>query len=395
MHQEGGFDYEFVNGSPPDEYLCLVCTLVAKEAHQVNCCGKIICRGCLEKLKKHCNHVCPICRNDLQGKHFLDTLAIRNINHLEVYCENKGRGCTWSGELQKIEQHLKAHCSKGETKCSYCGEIGSYAYINSEHFEECPDITIECPNNGCSAQPKRKSMDTHRQQCSKETISCEFADFGCDHVCLREEMLEHSKVQVHAHLQLAAMDARKAKNRLKTVTAMLCSSQGEPLKHIIKMTSFSEFMENQREFYSPSFLTHPDGYEMCLRVDAAGVLGGKGTHISTFLYLMKGENDYALDWPLRGKFSIEVLNQERDENHELCIVHLAEMEGSQHNYRVSKGRAQGGYGVSNFMSHRDLKGDPLMQPLATQYLKDDVLYFRVAMMEMESSSKPWLAGAMS
>ena len=204
MFQEGGYDYEFVNGPAPDEYLCLICTLVAREAHQVNCCGKMICRGCLEGLQKHCNNVCPTCRKDLQGKYFLDTLAIRNINHLEIYCENKKRGCTWSGELQLVEKHLKVECSiMEETKCMYCGQFGSYAYISSDHWEECPDLTIDCPNSGCGVKPKRKSLEAHRQQCPKEMVCCEYADLGCEHVCLREESLQHSKQQVHFHLHLA------------------------------------------------------------------------------------------------------------------------------------------------------------------------------------------------
>ena len=116
------------------------------------------------------------------------------------------------------------------------------------------------------------------------------------------------------------------------------------------MTSFSEFVERERALYSPPFLTHADIYRMCLRVDAAGLLNGKGTHISAFLYFMKGENNAVLDWPCRGKFSIELLNQENDENRQLIIVRFAEMEDSQHNCKVGEGRTEGEYDVSTFVS---------------------------------------------
>ena len=41
----------------------------------------------------------------------------------------------------------------------------------------------------------------------------------------------------------------------------------------------------------PSILTTIKGYKMCLRGDAAGSGDGKGTHLSMFLYLMKGSHD--------------------------------------------------------------------------------------------------------
>ena len=45
---------------------------------------------------------------------------------------------------------------------------------------------------------------------------------------------------------------------------------------------------------------------MCLIVDAAGYGDGEGTHVSVFLYLLKGPHDDKLEqsghWPLRGTF---------------------------------------------------------------------------------------------
>ena len=54
---------------------------------------------------------------------------------------------------------------------------------------------------------------------------------------------------------------------------------------------------------------------MCLHIYPGGHGDGEGTHISAYLYLMAGENDDHLEWSMRGIFSIEVLNQEEDQNH--------------------------------------------------------------------------------
>jgi len=52
---------------------------------------------------------------------------------------------------------------------------------------------------------------------------------------------------------------------------------------------------------------------MCLKVYHVGIGDSEGTHISIYLHLMKGLHDDKLEqsghWPLRGTFTIELLNQ--------------------------------------------------------------------------------------
>ena len=56
----GGHDLEFVN-EPPDALVCLICTLVARDPHQMDCCGRVYCQLCLSEHKKH-SDLCPQCR---------------------------------------------------------------------------------------------------------------------------------------------------------------------------------------------------------------------------------------------------------------------------------------------------------------------------------------------
>ena len=58
----GGYDFDFV-GDVPAALQCLICTLPAREAQQVDCCGKIFCQSCLVILKKSKNSGCPNCRS--------------------------------------------------------------------------------------------------------------------------------------------------------------------------------------------------------------------------------------------------------------------------------------------------------------------------------------------
>ena len=57
------YDLQFVE-PPPDDLLCLICLCVARDPQQINCCGKLLCKGCLEKHKERSDD-CPQCRKPL------------------------------------------------------------------------------------------------------------------------------------------------------------------------------------------------------------------------------------------------------------------------------------------------------------------------------------------
>ena len=408
-----GYDYVFVGGLPSGEYTCLICSLIAREAHQVSCCGKIFCKPCLETSPK-VEGSCPNCRAELRGNWFQDKRAIYNINQLKVYCRNQQQGCTWNGELCRVEthhddcpyrpvqcpnqcteairskdlqQHLESECPNRVVECGHCKQVGKHAYISTDHLEDCPDLQIDCPNKGCQEKPKRRNVGAHCQQCPKETVSCEYARIGCERAaCLREDMASHNESQMLGHLHLAM-------NELKTVRTLLESRAEAPQKHVIKMTNFSKLKERSEPWYSPSFYAFPGGYKMCLKVFAGGYGDGEGEYISANLCLMAGVNDQNLEWPMRGVFSVELLNQEQDENHKQSSIRFNQPNPEEWNSKVDKGRAPYGWGIHKLFKHQDLEKGSI--PSHTQYLKNDTLYFRVTMTKKISDSKPWLAGAIS
>ena len=54
---------------------------------------------------------------------------------------------------------------------------------------------------------------------------------------------------------------------------------------------------------------------MCLKVYANGVGEDKGTHVSVYVYLMRGDNDDNLKWPFKGTIKVSLLNQLEDGQH--------------------------------------------------------------------------------
>ncbi|KAG8447544.1 hypothetical protein GDO86_014881 [Hymenochirus boettgeri] len=66
--------------------------------------------------------------------------------------------------------------------------------------------------------------------------------------------------------------------------------------------------------YSPAFYTAKYGYKVCLRIYLNGDGAGKGTHISLFFTVMKGEYDALLTWPFKHKVTF-VLEDHNTQNH--------------------------------------------------------------------------------
>ena len=62
--------------------------------------------------------------------------------------------------------------------------------------------------------------------------------------------------------------------------------------------------------YSAPFYTSRHGYKMCLRLYMDGDGSGKGTHLSFFLTLMRGEYDALLTWPFRQTVTLMLLDQD-------------------------------------------------------------------------------------
>ena len=160
----------------------------------------------------------------------------------------------------------------------------------------------------------------------------------------------------------------------------------EPLYQItpvdFKLSKFSQWLKNKEEWYSSPFFAFEGGYQMCLKVFAAGYGDGEGTHVSVYLFLMKGPHDDKLEqsghWPLRGTFTIKLLNQLNDSDHYSRIVQFL-YSCSEYSIRVlEEVMACQGCGYAQFISH-----DTLFQHSNGSHYKNDFLIFKISYEHME------------
>ena len=115
--------------------------------------------------------------------------------------------------------------------------------------------------------------------------------------------------------------------------------------------------------YSPPMYTHHGGYEFTLGLYPRG--DGTGTHVTVFVYSLKGDHDAVLKFPAKVTITLQLLNQHRDHDHHTRDIQC----------EVTK-ETIGNYIGSNwtFFPNADLEWNRGKQ---TQYLKDDCLRFRI------------------
>ena len=81
-----------------------------------------------------------------------------------------------------------------------------------------------------------------------------------------------------------------------------------------KIPQFSQRTDDARtgkytSIFSLPFYSSRYGYKMCLRLYILGDGIGKGTHMSLFFVVMKGEFDNILQWPFTHKVTFKLINQ--------------------------------------------------------------------------------------
>ena len=238
-------------------------------------------------------------------------------------CPNWDKGCEWQGDLGDTAQHRGTKCQMEAILCTTgCKETILRGYLK-RHAETCPQRAYKCPH-------------------------CQFED---------------------TFVNVTTSPCRRWLKNSPT-----CYPRPP---WVIKMEGFQEKMEGNEEWFSDPVYSHFGGYKMCLKVYANGLSDGKGTHVSVYVCLMRGDNVDNLKWPFKGTVKVSLLNQLEDGQHhtrEPWALTDNVPEGTKR--RVTEGeRAVKGWGLPEFIPQEDLIY------MNCQYLKDDILFFDVECIE--------------
>ncbi|XP_056021759.1 TNF receptor-associated factor 3-like isoform X2 [Ostrea edulis] len=120
-----------------------------------------------------------------------------------------------------------------------------------------------------------------------------------------------AQIQQHER-QLGIMDLRMAELDLRFQVMETASYNG------VLMWKIRDYLRRKEDartgktisLYSQPFYTGRFGYKMCARVYLNGDGVGKGTHLSLFFVVQRGEYDALLPWPFKQKVTLMLLDQE-------------------------------------------------------------------------------------
>ena len=122
--------------------------------------------------------------------------------------------------------------------------------------------------------------------------------------------------------------------------------------------------------YSTAFYTSRSGYKMCVRLYPNGDGMGKGTHVSIFFVIMRGNYDALLGWPFGHRVIFRMIDQGQGGNH---LIDSFRPDPSSTSFKRPSSEM-------NIAS-----GCPLFMPLSklddasVSYVKDDVMFVNVCL----------------
>ena len=383
-----GVNYTFVDCQRKflEELKCSICLELVPDPVQTSS-GSLLCRQCIEEAKTRSVD----CKNlTTTPDHFNRN---RRLGDFKVKCPNSAKGCSWLGELRAAEEHTNEICLHRNFKCPHCPHRGTYSTVTTTHLTVCESFRLPCVA-GCKQSLTREEMKTHLEKtCSEELVACPHKMAGCTSVVKRKDLEGHLLDKDH-HLQVLMESYASSMQQLygiiqRGLSPDVCSIPlafcpwllNTPTCYprppwVIKMEGFQEKKEKNEQWFGDPVYSHFGGYKMCLNVDANGDNYGKGTHVSVYVYLMRGDNDDNLKWPFKGIIRVSLLNQlEYWQHHTMELWSPDDDVSKDTSGRVAEGeRADSGWGHEQFISHKKLN---CRSNKKCQYLKDDTIFFRV------------------
>lgn len=367
---------------------------------------------------------CPF--TEVQCLHCSKSVQRSNIEvHQNDQCVKRPVSCEYCNDYDSTYKDVITNhwpkCVQYPVQCpNECGnETIKRQNINSHVINDCPLTIVDCDFKGfgCDVRVSRKDLPTHLTESQIAHISLQVdllvsqnQQMNLDLIDLKEEnkrlqqetkqaadlnnydklklkdqdnqlkqevaerKVENKKMKEEVMKELTALkeDNMQLKQQVERLTKYVLDYQTQtPLCPIdLTMPSFEKLKKSGAEWHSPPFYTHPMGYTLRLMICAGGHRGGKGTHISVYVKLMRGEYDDLLGWPLRGKFAIQLSSQKGEDKWHIETIAFDDKTPDAVCSRVKsvKAQADDGYGLSKFASLAELK---------PTYLEDDCLKFRV------------------
>uniref|UniRef100_A0A4W3J001 TNF receptor-associated factor n=1 Tax=Callorhinchus milii TaxID=7868 RepID=A0A4W3J001_CALMI len=325
------------------------------EFMQVHCEA---CRSLVRQvdLARHLERECL--ERSLNCKFCKSSFHYKEIKAHDEICPKFPITCEWCGKRkiprEKYTDHLRG-CGKVKLPCRFCA-IGCDATAEKEslmehesqcileHLQLMLQSVLDTKQEVRSLEPEslEKQFVTGRQKVEEilrrcGTVELKIGTFE-NIVCVLNREVERASVTMTAYDQQHKLDTEKiealqAKVRqleraaaLKDLAIAELELQVQVFEYItydgVFIWKISDFNRRRQEamsgraaaIFSPAFYTSKYGYKMCLRIYLNGDGVGRGSHVSLFFVVMRGNYDALLRWPFKQKVTLMLMDQNNREH---------------------------------------------------------------------------------
>ncbi|XP_075359746.1 TNF receptor-associated factor 3 isoform X4 [Mycteria americana] len=421
--EQGGYKEKFVN-AVEDKYKCEKCHLILCNPKQTEC-GHRFCETCMNALLSSSSPKCTACQESIvKDKVFKDNCCRRELLALQIYCRNENKGCKEQLSLGQLLMHLKTDCQfeelscrradckekilrkdlpdhiektckYRETTCKYCKSEVPMIMLQKHEDTDCPCVMVSCPHK-CSVKTLMRSERVIDSQAEKlKELDKEIRPFRqnweeADSMKSSVESLQNRvtelesvdktagqgarntsllETQLSRHDQMLSVhDIRLADMDLRFQVLETASYNGVLIWKIrdYKRRKQEAVMGKTLSLYSQPFYTGYFGYKMCARVYLNGDGMGKGTHLSLFFVIMRGEYDALLPWPFKQKVTLMLMDQGPSRRH---LGDAFKPDPNSSSFKKPTGEMNIASGCPVFVAQTVLENGT--------YIKDDTIFIKV------------------
>ena len=223
QRKRNGYSCNLFVELPPDYIKCGVCGNVLRDPHLTECCGRNVCKSCIEG-----GGPCPVaeCRRPYVKASF-NRKCRNDIDDRRVYCSSKNNGCRWVDRLENLEKHLE-ECGFVEEVCRYCRANVQRRSVK-RHEVICKQYPIACK---CGKTYERQHQSRHLKACMYTPVKCPFNIAGCASEILNKDLQRHLSECLPDHYSLVAKLSQDMEAKVEATKRLAQQEYDDKISHL-------------------------------------------------------------------------------------------------------------------------------------------------------------------
>ncbi|ELW47185.1 TNF receptor-associated factor 3 [Tupaia chinensis] len=323
-------------------------------------------------LQKHEDTECPCVVVSCPHKCSVQTLLRSELSaHLSECvnapstCSFKRYGCVFQGTNQQIKAHEASSAVQHVNLLKeWSNSLEKKRVIDSqaEKLKELDKEIRPFRQNWEEADSMKSSVESLQNRVTElESVDKSAGQAARNTGLLESQLSRHDQMLSVHDIRLADMDLRFQVLETASYNGVLIWKIRD-----YKRRKQEAVMGKTLSLYSQPFYTGYFGYKMCARVYLNGDGMGKGTHLSLFFVIMRGEYDALLPWPFKQKVTLMLMDQGSSRRH---LGDAFKPDPNSSSFKKPTGEMNIASGCPVFVAQTVLENGT--------YIKDDTIFIKV------------------